>query len=103
MLEESYNFLGIRQAGTGSSIRNLIDNVIKHHHQSDGRIDISARNLGDFIEFSVTDDGPGIDPTFHERVFQIFQTLQPRDTVESSGVGLALVKRQSRISAAPLA
>jgi signal transduction histidine kinase len=73
--------------------RNLIDNAIKHHHGSEGRIDVSARDAGDFVEFSVTDDGPGIDPPFHERIFQIFQTLQPRDDVESSGVGLAIVKK----------
>jgi signal transduction histidine kinase len=73
--------------------RNLIDNAIKHHHRPDGRIDISARERGDLVEFAVTDDGPGIDPTFHERIFQIFQTLQPRDDIESSGVGLAIVKK----------
>jgi PAS domain S-box-containing protein len=73
--------------------RNLIDNAIKYHHRPEGRIEISAQRLGDFIQFSVTDDGPGIEPAFHERIFQIFQTLQPRDDIESSGVGLAIVKK----------
>ncbi|MEZ4615946.1 MAG: ATP-binding protein [Caldilineaceae bacterium] len=41
----------------------------------------------------VEDDGPGIDSAFHERIFQIFQTLQPRDEVEGSGMGLAVVKK----------
>jgi PAS domain S-box-containing protein len=73
--------------------RNLIDNALKYHHRPEGRIEISAQRLGDFIEFSVMDDGPGIEPAFHERIFQIFQTLQPRDAIESSGVGLAIVKK----------
>jgi signal transduction histidine kinase len=72
---------------------NLIDNAIKHHHRADGRVHVSAREIGDFFEFSVTDDGPGIDEAFHERIFLIFQTLQPRDQVEGSGMGLAIVKK----------
>jgi signal transduction histidine kinase len=73
--------------------RNLIDNALKYHHRPEGWIEISAQRLGEFIEFSVTDDDPGIEPAFHERIFQSFQTLQPRDDIESSGVGLAIVKK----------
>jgi signal transduction histidine kinase len=49
--------------------------------------------MGEFFEFSVSDDGPGIAPEFHERIFQLFQTLKPRDRVEGSGMGLAIVKK----------
>jgi signal transduction histidine kinase len=73
--------------------KNLIENAIKHHHGTKGQVQISARDIGDFIEFAVTDDGSGIDPRFHERVFQIFQTLRPRDEVEGTGAGLAIVKK----------
>lgn len=74
--------------------RNLIGNAIKHHHQPDaGRVDISAEDQGGFVEFTVTDNGPGIDPAFHERIFALFQTLRPRDQVEGGGNGLAIVKR----------
>nr|WP_275994389.1 PAS domain-containing protein [Argonema antarcticum] len=72
---------------------NLISNAIKHHHRSDGRIDISVQDRGDFYEFVVRDDGPGIDPQYHEKVFVIFQTLVPRDRVENTGIGLSLVKK----------
>jgi signal transduction histidine kinase len=41
----------------------------------------------------VTDDGPGIDPSLHEKIFMKFQTLKPRDEVEGSGLGLAMVKK----------
>jgi len=44
-------------------------------------------------KFSVSDNGPGIDMQYHDKIFQIFQTLAPRDEHESSGVGLTLVKK----------
>ncbi len=74
-------------------LRNLINNAIKHHNRSDGRIQIAARDLGAIIEFSITDDGPGIPEQFYGRIFQMFQTLKPRDQVEGSGIGLAIVKK----------
>jgi signal transduction histidine kinase len=44
-------------------------------------------------EFVVTDDGPGIPEQFRSRVFGMFQTLRPRDEIEGSGMGLAIVKK----------
>ena len=75
-------------------LQNLIGNALTHHDRtSGGAVFISARVLGDKIEFTVQDDGPGIDPASHERIFEVFQTLKPRDEVEGSGVGLAIVKK----------
>jgi PAS domain S-box-containing protein len=71
----------------------LIDNAIKHHPSSNGRVKISAQEQGNTYEFAVTDDGAGIAPQFHERLFIIFQTLQARDTVENIGAGLAIAKK----------
>lgn len=73
--------------------RNLISNAIKHHDKGEGSITVSARTVGDKIEFSVKDDGPGIAQEHQQRVFGMFQTLKPRDEVEGSGMGLALVKK----------
>jgi signal transduction histidine kinase len=75
-------------------LRNLFTNAVKHHDQSTGsiKLDWQPKNK-DYYEFSVTDDGPGIPPEYHERVFVMFQTLRPRDEVEGSGMGLALVKK----------
>ncbi|WP_287127513.1 ATP-binding protein [Candidatus Cyanaurora vandensis] len=72
---------------------NLIGNALKYHHRKEGRVDISVAEQDDFYKFSVKDDGPGISPAFHEKIFVIFQTLQARDKVESTGIGLALVKK----------
>ena len=78
--------------------RNLIQNACKHHDRPEqGRVTITATELhtdqGDAILFAVADDGPGIPPEYHDRVFTLFQTLQPRDQVEGSGIGLSIVKK----------
>jgi signal transduction histidine kinase len=73
--------------------KNLIENAIKYHDRTEGCVDISARPVAGFLEFSVTDDGPGIDPVYHQRIFQIFQTLQPKEDSQGTGVGLAIVKK----------
>ncbi len=72
---------------------NLISNAIKYHQGENGRVAISMRERGEYYEFSVADNGPGIAPEYHEKVFKIFQTLQARDKLESTGVGLTLVKK----------
>ena len=79
---------------------NLIGNAIKHHDKKQGKVSVSVKdagvansNAGEFYEFSVADDGPGIAPKHHKRVFDIFQTLQARDEMECVGIGLTLVKK----------
>lgn len=72
---------------------NLIDNAIEHHPRHDGKVKITGADRGDRYEFAVTDDGEGIEPQYHEKIYTIFQTLQARDTHESTGVGLAIVKK----------
>jgi PAS domain S-box-containing protein len=75
-------------------LENLISNALKHHDRTEGRITVSVRPVDGATEFRITDDGPGIAPQFHERVFLMFQTLASRDDVESSGIGLAIVKKK---------
>jgi light-regulated signal transduction histidine kinase (bacteriophytochrome) len=71
----------------------LIDNAIKHHPLVDGTVKIGVQEQSDAYEFTVVDDGLGIAPQFHERVFGIFQTLHAKDSLESAGLGLAIAKR----------
>jgi len=73
--------------------QNLISNAIKHLDKPVGRIRVGCADLGDAWQFSVADNGPGIEARHHERIFQLFQVLTPRDQKESTGVGLALVKK----------
>src|SRR5690606_37045474 len=74
---------------------NLLDNAVKHHDAERGLVEVIAEPLPDegAVAITVRDDGPGIPPEFHARVFGMFKTLRPRDKVEGSGIGLALVKR----------
>lgn len=75
-------------------LRNLFSNAIKHHDQETGVVSLTYRKLDTgFLEFAVCDDGPGIPEQYQERVFGMFQTLKPRDEVEGSGMGLALIKK----------
>ncbi|HEX5003139.1 MAG TPA: ATP-binding protein [Bacteroidia bacterium] len=72
---------------------NLVGNAIKYNDKKEIHIAISAEETSDEWQIKVRDNGPGIDPRFHEKIFVIFQTLNPRDSVESTGVGLAIVKK----------
>ena len=74
-------------------LRNLINNAIKHHHHDNGSLHLSVQTTAEGFDFTLSDDGPGIPPEHHERIFGIFQTLKPRDEVEGSGMGLALVRK----------
>jgi PAS domain S-box-containing protein len=80
---------------------NLIGNSIKHHHdpgaippdRSPGSIQISVRELDNFYEFAVSDDGVGIAIEDRDRIFTIFQSGTPQQHSDSSGIGLAIVKK----------
>ncbi len=72
---------------------NLINNAAKHHDEDHGQIVIDVRKTGRRIRFAVTDDGPGINPAYHDRVFGLFETLKSRDEVEGSGLGLAIIRK----------
>ncbi|MGI9260368.1 MAG: sensor histidine kinase [Gammaproteobacteria bacterium] len=74
-------------------LRNLIGNAVKHHPGPEGRISVSCEVTDDFFVFAVADDGEGIAREHADRVFKMFQTLKPRDEVEGSGMGLAIVSR----------
>lgn len=73
--------------------RNLIDNAVKYMDKPNARIEIDCREQQGFWRFSVSDNGPGIDGKYFEKIFQMFQTLAPRDERESTGIGLAIVKK----------
>lgn len=73
-------------------LRNIISNAIKHHDRSQGEINITVTPEGSYCIFDIEDDGPGIPPAAHERIFKLFQTLA-NDDKNRSGVGLAVCKR----------
>ena len=72
---------------------NLINNAIKHHDRDSGTIAVNVERLSGQLRFTVSDDGPGIAPQYQEQIFDMFSTLKPRDEVEGSGMGLAIVRK----------
>lgn len=73
--------------------QNLINNAIKYTDKPRPEIKIRAENDRAFWKICVSDNGPGIEEKDHEKIFQMFSVLQPRDKIEASGVGLAVVKK----------
>lgn len=78
----------------GQIFSNLIGNAFKHHHDvANALVKISCKEVGDDYLFCIDDNGPGIEGRYHEKIFEIFQTLKPRDELESTGIGLSIVKK----------
>lgn len=72
--------------------QNLIDNAVKFMgNQKEPRIEIGVESRDAETVFFVRDNGDGIDPRYHEKVFALFEKLNPK--IEGTGMGLALVKR----------
>jgi signal transduction histidine kinase len=72
---------------------NLMSNALKHAGRPDPRVEITCADEGAMLHFRVTDDGPGIPPEYQERIWALFTTLQARDKVEGTGIGLSVVKK----------
>ena len=72
---------------------NLMSNAVKYHGPGSGHITISCSETKKYYEFTVADDGPGIAPEYYDKIFLIFQTLRDRNTAESTGIGLSIVKK----------
>ncbi len=73
--------------------QNLLSNAIKFMDKPQGHITVGCIDEGTYWKFMVADNGPGIEEKYHQKIFQIFQTLTPRDVRESTGIGLSLVKK----------
>ncbi len=71
----------------------LLSNAVKCMDKSQGQVRISCVEEDDFWKFSVADNGPGIEEELFEKIFQMFQTTEPQDKIESTGIGLSLVKK----------
>ncbi|WP_157270948.1 CHASE domain-containing protein [Azohydromonas aeria] len=72
---------------------NLVGNALKHAARDKGTVQVAARDDGQCWEFRVADNGPGIAPQYHDRIWAIFQTLEARDKVEGTGIGLSIVRK----------
>ena len=73
--------------------QNLLSNAVKYMDKPEGKIRVGFVEEEETWKFSISDNGPGIPKKYHEKVFEIFQTLKPSGEFESTGVGLTLVKK----------
>ncbi|SDS24630.1 PAS domain-containing sensor histidine kinase [Winogradskyella sediminis] len=71
--------------------QNLISNAVKFIDKPEGRIEIAVKDLSDYYEFSIQDNGMGIEKRFHDKIFKIFHALNK--SKDSTGVGLSIVKK----------
>ena len=72
---------------------NLISNAVKYTREDSPFIKIGYKELDQFYQFSVEDNGIGIEEEYHDKIFEIFQTLREKNDNESTGIGLAIVKK----------
>ncbi len=93
LLEGPFPTLSCEKVRIEQVFLNLLSNAIKFLDKPQGVIRIGCADKENFWSFFVSDNGPGIDEKYFEKIFQIFQTLKPRDEFESTGIGLTLVKR----------
>jgi light-regulated signal transduction histidine kinase (bacteriophytochrome) len=73
-------------------LQNLLGNAVKYGGEG-ARIHAEAIRRGDDWEVSIADDGPGIEPRHHDRIFVLLQRLHRNDEVEGTGIGLAICKK----------
>jgi PAS domain S-box-containing protein len=78
--------------------QNLLTNAVKYMDKPEGRIEVGYAEENNFWKFSVADNGPGIDEKYFEKIFRIFQTLSPRDGVDSTGIGLSIVRKIAELN-----
>ena len=73
--------------------QDLLSNAVKYMDKPKGQIKVGCIKENGFWKFSVADNGPGIEKEYSEKIFELFQTLLPRDEFEATGVGLSVVKK----------
>ncbi len=73
--------------------QNLLSNAIKYNDKAEGTIRVGLEDAGATWRFTVTDNGLGVDEKYHERIFELFQTLSSSEGSESTGIGLSLAKK----------
>lgn len=90
---EGFERINVKRMPLQQVLCNLVQNAVKHHDKDAGTIVMDVEDSGSTYIFSISDDGPGIDPRYHQKIFEMFQTLKSRDQKEGSGMGLAIINR----------
>ncbi len=92
-IKDTLPSLNVAKTRIQQVFQNIMSNAIKYNDKDEGMITISSiRENGHWV-FSIGDNGPGIDQKHFDKVFQIFQTLGVKESYESTGIGLTIVKK----------
>ncbi|MCX7620831.1 MAG: ATP-binding protein [Acidimicrobiales bacterium] len=81
------------QQGLTQLFTNLLSNAMKYRLADAPRVEITAERQGKEWVIAVADNGKGIDPAYHERIFELFRRLEPRGGASGTGLGLAICAR----------
>ncbi|MEZ4956702.1 MAG: tetratricopeptide repeat protein [Saprospiraceae bacterium] len=73
--------------------QNLIDNSIKYSEKTNPTVEIESSRKDGFYEFSIKDNGIGIEPPYQQKIFEMFKRLHNRDKYDGNGIGLAICKK----------
>lgn len=92
-IEGEFPFIKCEKTRIEQVFQNLILNAIKYNDKPAGFIEIGCIADDEHWKFNIADNGPGIEEKDFEKIFQIFQTLGPRELSESTGVGLTIAKK----------
>jgi len=79
--------------------QNLLSNAVKYMDKPEGQIKVACVEQDGFWKFSIADNGPGIEEKYHKKIFKIFQTLSSENRVDSTGIGLSIVKKIIELNA----
>jgi signal transduction histidine kinase len=86
-------FLTINKSQILQIFQNIIQNAIKYNDEEICKIEIDYTKNEEFYTFSIRDNGIGIDEKHHKKIFKLFQKLEIKKNVDSTGIGLSLVKK----------
>ncbi len=92
-IEKSLPTIHFERTRITQVFQNLLSNSVKYMDKPQGIITIRYVEFDGSIKFSIADNGPGIAEKHFSKIFKIFQTLNPKDEIESTGIGLTLVKK----------
>jgi PAS domain S-box-containing protein len=89
----SLPLLRVQEVHLTQLFQNLIGNALKYRGEATPAVRISARPAGESWEISVSDNGIGVEPAYHEHIFGLFQRLHGGEKYSGSGIGLAICQK----------